>query len=80
MLDGKYSIEDEEGNTKKLTGYEILALQAFMNATTPSKEQKGWWELIRDTIGQKPSEKVEVTDTTITVDIEDDTEDKEADI
>lgn len=80
MLDGKYSVEDEEGNVKKLSGYEILALQAFINATTPSRDQKGWWEMIRDTIGQKPTDKLEVTDTTITVDIEDEAEDKETDI
>lgn len=71
MLDGKYIVEDEEGKTKKLTGYEILALQAFINATTPSRDQKDWWTLVRDSVGEKPTDKVEVSDTRVVVDIDD---------
>lgn len=51
------NITDKSGNT--MTGAEAMAVRAFQDAL---KGNYRAWELIRDTAGQKPVEKVRVSD------------------
>lgn len=81
ILNGTYTVLDSEGEEVKLSGNEIFALRAFENAITPGRDQAKWWEYVRDTVGEKPKEEVELVDTRVVVDIEDDSDnDKEEDI
>lgn len=50
-------ITDKNGNT--MTGAEAMAVRAFQDAL---KGKYKAWELVRDTAGQKPVEKVRVSD------------------
>lgn len=50
-------ITDKKGNTK--TGTEAMALAVFQKAL---KGDTRAWEIVRDTIGQKPIEKVQVAE------------------
>lgn len=50
-------ITDKKGNTK--TGTEAMALAVFQKAL---KGDTKAWEIVRDTIGQKPIEKVQVAE------------------
>lgn len=70
LLEKKY-VDDETG--KKITGAEKMAVDLFtkyMEETDVSKKAKAF-EVIRDTAGQKPVDKVEQTNTNITVDFGD---------
>ena len=80
ILDGTYTVLDSDGQEVKLTGNEIFALRAFENAITPGRDQTRWWEFVRDTVGQKPSDKIEVSDTRVVVDIDDSDDNQEEDI
>lgn len=71
ILDGKYSVLDADGQEVTLSGNEIFALRAFENAVTPGRDQAKWWEYVRDTVGQKPTDRIEVSDTRVVVDIDD---------
>lgn len=71
ILDGNYTVLDADGEEVKLSGNEIFALRAFENAVIPNRDQAKWWEYVRDTVGQKPTDKVEFTDTRVVVDIDD---------
>lgn len=50
-------ITDKKGNTK--TGTEAMALAVFQKAL---KGDTRAWEIVRDTVGQKPIEKVQVAE------------------
>ena len=50
-------ITDKKGNTK--TGAEAMALAVFQKAL---KGDTKAWEIVRDTVGQKPIEKVQVAE------------------
>lgn len=50
-------ITDKKGNTK--TGTEAMALAVFQKAL---KGDTKAWEIVRDTVGQKPIEKVQVAE------------------
>ena len=80
ILDGNYTVIDADGEEVKLSGNEIFALRAFEGAITPGRDQAKWWEYVRDTVGQKPTDKIEVSDTRIVVDIDDSDDDKEENI
>ena len=80
ILDGKYTVLDADGQEVTLTGNEIFALRAFEGAVTPGRDQAKWWEYVRDTVGQKPTDKIEVSDTRVVVDIDDSDDDKEENI
>ena len=70
LMEKKY-LDEETG--KKLTGAELLSIDLFEKAlkeTDVSKKAKAF-EVLRDTAGQKPVEKVEQTNTNITVDFGD---------
>ena len=70
LMEKKY-IDEKTG--KKLTGAELLSVDLFMralNETDVSKKAKAF-EVIRDTSGQKPVDKVEQTNTNITIDFGD---------
>jgi hypothetical protein len=54
---------DENG--KKITGAEALSVEVFQKALAGDMKA---WELLRDTAGQKPVDKVEQTNTNITID------------
>ena len=54
---------DENG--KKITGAEALSIEVFQKALAGDMKA---WELLRDTAGQKPADKVEQTNTNITID------------
>lgn len=54
---------DENGN--KITGAEALSVEVFQKALAGDMKA---WELLRDTAGQKPVDKVEQTNTNITID------------
>lgn len=71
ILDGSYTVLDATGEEVKLSGNEIFALRAFENSITPGKDQVKWWEYVRDTVGQKPTDKIELSDTRVVVDIDD---------
>ena len=63
-------IEGKDG--KKYTGAEALSIEIFQKAMAGDTKA---WELLRDTAGQKPVDKIEQTNTNITIDfgdIEDD--------
>lgn len=51
------TIEDENG--EKMSGAEALAVKAFREALSGNSK---FWELIRDTVGQKPVERVMVSE------------------
>lgn len=70
LMEKKYI---DEATGKKLTGAELLSIDLFEKAlkeTDVSKKARAF-EVIRDTAGQKPIEKVEQTNTNITVDFSD---------
>lgn len=70
LMEKKY-VDEKTG--KKLTGAELLSVDLFEKAlkeTDVSKKAKAF-EVLRDTAGQKPVEKVEQTNTNITVDFGD---------
>lgn len=48
-------VRDENG--KRITNYEVIVRAAIKMATKNPK----FWELIRDTIGEKPNDKVDIT-------------------
>ena len=54
---------DENGN--KITGAEALSVEVFQKALAGDMKA---WELLRDTAGQKPADKIEQTNTNITID------------
>ena len=63
-------VDDESG--KKITGAEAMTVSLFKRALAGDDKA---WELFRDTVGQKLPDKVEQTNTNITIDfgdIEDD--------
>lgn len=74
ILDGTYTVLDSDGQEVKLSGNEIFALRAFEGAITPGRDQYKWAEFVRDTAGQKPTDRIEVSDTRVVVDIEDDSD------
>jgi hypothetical protein len=57
---------DENGN--KITGAEALSVEVFQKALAGDMKA---WELLRDTAGQKPIDKIEQTNTNITIDFGD---------
>ena len=57
---------DEDGN--KITGAEALSVEVFQKALAGDMKA---WELLRDTAGQKPVDKIEQTNTNITIDFGD---------
>ena len=57
---------DENGN--KITGAEALSVEVFQKALAGDMKA---WELLRDTAGQKPVDKVEQMNTNITIDFSD---------
>lgn len=59
-------MEGEDG--KKITGAEALSVELFQKALAGDTKA---WELLRDTAGQKPIEKVEQTLTNIEIDLSD---------
>ena len=70
LMEKKY-IDEETG--KRLTGAERLSIDLFEKAlkeTYVAKKAKAF-EVIRDTSGQKPIDKVEQTNTNITIDFGD---------
>lgn len=70
LMEKKYL---DEATGKKLTGAELLSIDLFEKAlkeTDVSKKARAF-EVIRDTAGQKPVDKVEQTNTNITVDFGD---------
>ena len=79
ILDGNYTVLDADGEEVKLSGNEIFALRAFENAITPNRDQAKWWEYVRDTVGQKPTDKVELSETRVMVDIDDSDDNQEED-
>ena len=71
ILMEKKFVDEQTG--KKMTGAELLSVDLFMKAlkeTDVSKKAKAF-EVIRDTAGQKPIDKVEQTNTNITIDFGD---------
>lgn len=64
LLEKKY--ETPEGN--KQTGAEQLSIELFKKALGGDTKA---WELLRDTAGQKPVEKIEQTNTNVTIDFGD---------
>lgn len=70
LMEKKYV---DEATGKKLTGAELLAVDLFEKALAEvdtAKKAKAF-EVIRDSSGQKPVDKVEQTNTNITVDFGD---------
>ena len=70
LLEKKY-VDAETG--KKLTGAELLSVDLFEKALAEvdtAKKAKAF-EVLRDTSGQKPVDKVEQTNTNITIDFGD---------
>lgn len=57
---------DKDGN--KITGAEALSVEVFQKALAGDMKA---WELLRDTAGQKPVDKIEQTNTNITIDFGD---------
>ncbi len=57
LLNGKYDVDGQ-----KVDGYSLLALKAFEQAQNGSIKA---FEVIRDSIGEKPTDKVEVEDNTV---------------
>lgn len=57
---------DKDG--KKITGAEALSVEVFQKALAGDMKA---WELLRDTAGQKPADKIEQTNTNITIDFGD---------
>lgn len=57
-----------DGDGKKITGAEALSVEVFQKALAGDMKA---WELLRDTAGQKPVDKVEQTNTNITIDFGD---------
>lgn len=57
-----------DADGKKITGAEALSIEVFQKALAGDMKA---WELLRDTAGQKPVEKVEQTNTNITIDFGD---------
>lgn len=76
ILMEKKFVDEQTG--KKMTGAELLSVDLFEKAlkeTDVSKKAKAF-EVIRDTAGQKPVDKVEQTNTNITIDFSDLEEDQ----
>ena len=70
LMEKKY-VDAETG--KKLTGAELLSVDLFEKALAEvdtAKKAKAF-EVLRDTSGQKPADKVEQTNTNITIDFGD---------
>lgn len=70
LMEKKY-VDEETG--KKLTGAELLSVDLFKKAleeVDTAKKAKAF-EVIRDSSGQKPVDKVEQTNTNITIDFGD---------
>lgn len=70
LMEKKY-VDEETG--KKLTGAELMSIdlfEKFLKETDLAKKARAF-EVIRDTAGQKPVDKVEQTNTNITVDFGD---------
>lgn len=70
LMEKKY-LDEKTG--KKLTGAELLSIDLFEKAlkeTDTAKKAKAF-EVLRDTSGQKPIDKVEQTNTNITIDFGD---------
>lgn len=70
LMEQKY-IDEETG--KKITGAELLSVDLFKKAVAEkdtAKKAKAF-EVLRDTAGQKPVDKVEQTNTNITIDFSD---------
>lgn len=70
LMEQKYT--DEETG-KKITGAELLSTDLFKKAVAEkdtAKKAKAF-EVLRDTAGQKPVDKVEQTNTNITIDFSD---------
>lgn len=57
-----------DADGKKITGAEALSVEVFQKALAGDMKA---WELLRDTAGQKPADKVEQTNTNITIDFGD---------
>lgn len=53
---------------KKITGAEALSVELFQKALAGDTKA---WELLRDTAGQKPIDKVEQTNTNVVIDLSD---------
>lgn len=64
-----------DADGKKITGAEALSVEVFQKALAGDMKA---WELLRDTAGQKPVDKVEQTNTNITIDFGDLDEDQGA--
>ena len=70
LMEQKY-LDEETG--KKITGAELLSTDLFKKAVAEkdtAKKAKAF-EVLRDTAGQKPVDKVEQTNTNITIDFSD---------
>ena len=65
LMEQKY-IDEETG--KKVTGAEQLTINLWKKALAGDTKA---WELLRDTAGQKPTEKIEQVNTNITIDFGD---------
>lgn len=59
---------DFNGDGNKMTGAEALTIKLFEKALSGDSRA---WEILRDTAGQKPAEKVEQTNTNIEIDLGD---------
>lgn len=70
LMEQKY-IDEETG--KKITGAELLSVDLFKKAVAEKDTAKKAraFEVLRDTSGQKPVDKVEQTNTNITIDFSD---------
>lgn len=70
LLEKKY-VDAETG--KKLTGAELLSVDLFEKALAEvdTAKKARAFEVLRDTSGQKPADKVEQTNTNITIDFSD---------
>ena len=70
LMEQKY-IDEKTG--KKITGAELLSVDLFnkaINERDTAKKARAF-EVLRDTAGQKPVDKVEQTNTNITIDFSD---------
>lgn len=65
LLEAKVT-DDETG--KKVTGAEAMTKALFQRALAGDDKA---WELFRDTVGQKPIDRVEQTNTNIVIDLSD---------
>jgi hypothetical protein len=74
LMEKKY-LDEKTG--KKITGAELLSIDLFEKAIkeTDTAKKARAFEVLRDTSGQKPVDKVEQTNTNITIDFGDIEED-----